>query len=90
MSDFLYPFLDAAERDADPLLDDLARSAMAKSETSRALRTATLEHAEPRLRELAAAMAERFRAGGRLFTFGNGGSSTDASSLAALFARPCS
>ena len=29
-----------------------------------------------------------FAGGGRLFTFGNGGSSTDAASLAALFARP--
>ena len=34
------------------------------------------------------AMAEAFDGGGRLFTFGNGGSSTDAASLAALFARP--
>ena len=33
-------------------------------------------------------MAGAFAAGGRLFTFGNGGSSTDAASLAALFARP--
>ena len=33
-------------------------------------------------------MAEAFDRGGRLFTFGNGGSSTDAASLAALFARP--
>ena len=33
-------------------------------------------------------MAGAFAAGGRLFTFGNGGSSTDAASLATLFARP--
>ena len=33
-------------------------------------------------------MAERFDRGGRLFTFGNGGSSTDAASVAALFASP--
>jgi D-sedoheptulose 7-phosphate isomerase len=33
-------------------------------------------------------MAHRFAAGGRLFTFGNGGSSTDATTLAELFARP--
>jgi D-sedoheptulose 7-phosphate isomerase len=88
MSDFLYPFLDAAERDADPLLADLARSAVAKSDNSHMLRATTLERAEGRLHALAAAMAERFEAGGRLFTFGNGGSSTDSSSLAALFARP--
>ena len=33
-------------------------------------------------------MAARFEAGGRLLTFGNGGSSTDATTLAALFAHP--
>ena len=33
-------------------------------------------------------MAARFAAGGRLFTFGNGGSATDAESAADLFARP--
>ncbi len=33
-------------------------------------------------------MAERFLRGGRLFTFGNGGSSTDAATLASLFSRP--
>jgi D-sedoheptulose 7-phosphate isomerase len=33
-------------------------------------------------------MAARFQAGGRLFTFGNGGSATDAASIAALFATP--
>jgi D-sedoheptulose 7-phosphate isomerase len=36
----------------------------------------------------AAAMASRFAAGGRLFTFGNGGSATDAAGLAALFTAP--
>ena len=36
----------------------------------------------------AAAMVDRFAAGGRLLTFGNGGSSTDAAGLAALFRRP--
>ena len=33
-------------------------------------------------------MAERFLRGGRLYTFGNGGSSTDAATLASLFSRP--
>ena len=36
----------------------------------------------------AVGIAERLRAGGRMFCFGNGGSSTDAASLARLFARP--
>ena len=34
------------------------------------------------------AMAERFLRGGRLYTLGNGGSSTDAATLATLFSRP--
>ena len=33
-------------------------------------------------------MADRFLRGGRLYTFGNGGSSTDAATLASLFSRP--
>jgi len=33
-------------------------------------------------------MAGRFLDGGRLFTFGNGGSATDAAGFAALFTRP--
>jgi D-sedoheptulose 7-phosphate isomerase len=33
-------------------------------------------------------MRDRFDRGGQLFTFGNGGSSTDAAGLAALFAAP--
>jgi D-sedoheptulose 7-phosphate isomerase len=33
-------------------------------------------------------MATSFAAGGRLFTFGNGGSSTDAQAVAALFTAP--
>ncbi len=85
---FLYPFLEAEERDADGLLADLARSANAKSEQSMRLRTATLERCDAQLDEVAAIMAERFAAGGRMFTFGNGGSATDAAGLAMLFTRP--
>jgi D-sedoheptulose 7-phosphate isomerase len=36
----------------------------------------------------ATALADRFGSGGTLFTFGNGGSSTDAASAASLFATP--
>ncbi|SDR18700.1 D-sedoheptulose-7-phosphate isomerase [Thermostaphylospora chromogena] len=41
-----------------------------------------------RLAECAEEMASRFTAGGRLFTFGNGGSATDARRAAAAFAAP--
>ena len=85
---FLYPFIDGDEHDAGSLLADLARSAEGKAGESLRLRDATLEEYSTALREMAAEMAERFLAGGRMFSFGNGGSATDAASLAALFTRP--
>ncbi|GAA1392213.1 SIS domain-containing protein [Pseudonocardia kongjuensis] len=87
-SGFLYPFLDARERDPGPLLADLAASAVAKSIESARLRRTTAEACAADVERAAAETARRFAAGGRLFTFGNGGSSTDAATLAALFARP--
>ncbi|MFC4945118.1 D-sedoheptulose-7-phosphate isomerase [Pseudonocardia sp. GCM10023141] len=87
-TNFLYPFLDAEERDQDSLLHDLAASARAKAAESTALRQRTLEVSAGLIATAAAEMARRFAAGGRLFTFGNGGSSTDAATLAALFAHP--
>ncbi|EUA52049.1 putative phosphoheptose isomerase [Mycobacterium xenopi 3993] len=87
-TNFLYPFIDAQERDADSLLGDLAASAEAKAAESLALRRSTLEENAELVAIAASEMARRFAAGGRLFTFGNGGSSTDATTLATLFARP--
>jgi len=85
---FLYPFIDADEHDAPTLIADLAASAAAKMALSAELRTATVERYELLLQECGMAMAERFRNGGRLFAFGNGGSSTDAESAVALFRSP--
>ncbi len=68
----------ANERDAGPLLADLARSAVAKGALSARLRVDTLERIRDQVAAAADAIAESFRRGGRLFTFGNGGSSTDA------------
>jgi D-sedoheptulose 7-phosphate isomerase len=87
-TNFLYPFIDAEERDSKSLLDDLAASARSKAAESLALRRSTLEANDALVAAAAAEMAHRFAAGGRLFTFGNGGSSTDATTLAELFARP--
>ena len=87
-TDFLYPFIEGDETDSASLLDDLARSAEGKWAQSTTLRTETLERCEDQLRTVAAAMAERFAAGGRLFAFGNGGSATDAEGVAQLYTRP--
>ena len=87
-TDFLYPFIEGDERDAAPLLADLATSVRVKSTMSSQVRAGALERNERVLTQAARAMAACFGAGGRLFTFGNGGSSTDASLLAELFAHP--
>jgi D-sedoheptulose 7-phosphate isomerase len=87
-TDFLYPFIEGDETDAETLLEDLARSATAKWRQSSKLRDATLTQVEAMLGATAAAMAERFGARGRLFTFGNGGSATDAEAVAHLYTEP--
>ena len=87
-TNFLYPFIDAQEDDPRSLLADLAASAQAKAAESLALRRSTLEANADLLEAAATEMARRFAAGGRLFTFGNGGSCTDSTTLARLFARP--
>ena len=88
-TDFLYPFIEGDERDAGALLADLAASASARPRPAPrcgpprwSLDAATSSPPPP------TRWPSAFAAGGRLFTFGNGGSSTDAASLAALFARP--
>ncbi|HYX98770.1 MAG TPA: SIS domain-containing protein, partial [Mycobacterium sp.] len=87
-TNFLYPFIDAEEDDPESLLADLAASAQAKAAESLALRRSTLEANADLLETTASEMARRFAAGGRMFTFGNGGSCTDSTTLARLFARP--
>jgi len=85
-SDFLYPFIEADERDQAGLLGDLAASAGAKMDQSAALRDETLARLAGEIATLAGEMTARFATGGRLFTFGNGGSATDAALSASLFA----
>jgi D-sedoheptulose 7-phosphate isomerase len=85
---FLYPFIDADERDSGSLLTDLAGSARQKAHESSALQRSTLAECAAEVFAAGAAMADRFASGGRLYAFGNGGSSTDAATFAALFARP--
>jgi D-sedoheptulose 7-phosphate isomerase len=85
---FLYPFIEAEERDAGALLRELVESATAKAQESAELRAETLDRCAHIIESAGKAMAERFGQGGRLFTFGNGGSATDAQGTAELFRRP--
>lgn len=88
MTEFLYPYLERGDTEVGPLLADLAASAQAKAADSRRLQAATLVRERERVATVSALLAERFAGGGRMFTFGNGGSSTDAASVAALFVSP--
>jgi D-sedoheptulose 7-phosphate isomerase len=85
---FLYPFIEAEERDATQLLADLAASTRQKMAESYGLRVTTLQQTEDLVRTAAASMADRFRFGARLLALGNGGSSTDADAAVALFRDP--
>ncbi len=87
-TNFLYPFIDAEETDADSLLVDLAASARGKAAESLRLQRASMTEWGEGVREAGRQMADRFSRGGRLYTLGNGGSSTDAATLATLFSRP--
>lgn len=87
-TDFLYPMIEGDDVDGEALLDDLASSAADKAAISTSLTSTTLVALQDTLDVVAAAMAQRFTTGGRLFTFGNGGSATDAEGVAALFTHP--
>ncbi|WP_029621512.1 D-sedoheptulose-7-phosphate isomerase [Saccharopolyspora erythraea] len=84
----LYPFLSPAHTDVGGVLNltDLVLSG--PPDLVMALREQVRLRDGRKLVECAEAMAERFRAGARLFAFGNGGSSTDAQDLASLFLHP--
>jgi D-sedoheptulose 7-phosphate isomerase len=85
---FLYPFIDAEERDATVLVADLAVSARGKMSASRELRQATLERCGAMVEQAGRAMAQRQGRGGRILCFGNGGSATDAEAMVALWSDP--
>jgi D-sedoheptulose 7-phosphate isomerase len=84
----LYPFLYSGGSDLDFVMAEVSSSTIEKADEIVALRQTVLAADGARLEACAERMAEAFRAGGRLFTFGNGGSSTDAQDVAALFHNP--
>jgi D-sedoheptulose 7-phosphate isomerase len=95
----LYPFLyssdgdddGAAARDAgvrDRVFEEVRRSTREKTAEIAALREQVHATRADALVACATAVAHAFAAGGRLFAFGNGGSSTDAQAVATMFAAP--
>jgi D-sedoheptulose 7-phosphate isomerase len=84
----LYPFLYSGGSDIDDVLDQVRRSTVDKAAEIVELRRLTVRRDAARLADCARAMARSFAGGGRLFAFGNGGSSTDAQAVATTFLHP--
>ncbi len=84
----LYPFLYSDTTDLSAVLEQVRASTVAKVAEIVELRRVIAERDADRLADCARQAAARFRAGGRLFAFGNGGSATDAQQLATLFLNP--
>jgi D-sedoheptulose 7-phosphate isomerase len=86
----LYPFLygDEGGGALEAVLEQVRRSTAEKAAEIVELRNQVAERDGDRLAACAEAMAASFAAGGRLLTFGNGGSSTDAQDVASTFLFP--
>lgn len=84
----LYPFLFAGSTDTDAVLAEVRRSTAEKALEIVELRESLAASCGAALTQCADRMASSFRAGGRLFSFGNGGSSSDADQVAQLFLHP--
>jgi D-sedoheptulose 7-phosphate isomerase len=78
-SSFLYPFLAEAETGVDAVLEEVASSVLRKATDVTEMRRGSQRGGE--LGDTARQVADRLRAGGKLLTFGNGGSATDAQDL---------
>jgi D-sedoheptulose 7-phosphate isomerase len=84
----LYPFLYADTADLGPVLDEVRRSTAAKAQEIVSLRSSLATRYAAELVQCARQMAGSIAAGGKLYAFGNGGSSTDAQDVARLFLHP--
>jgi D-sedoheptulose 7-phosphate isomerase len=84
----LYPFLYSDTSDVPAVLAEVRRSTEDKAGEIVALRQRVLERYAEQIAACANRMAASFDAGGRLFAFGNGGSSTDAQDAASAFLHP--
>jgi D-sedoheptulose 7-phosphate isomerase len=87
----LYPFFYARDSSGRAeLLAEFESSNRRKAEEILTLREQLLRDFAPSLAVCAAAVADRLTRSGRLLTFGNGGSSTDAQAVAQIFSEPSS
>jgi D-sedoheptulose 7-phosphate isomerase len=79
-SSFLYPFLGKGQQPLEEVVREVQGSMLQKMQEVNSLRTAAASEANA-ISQIAVAVAERLEQGGKLITFGNGGSATDANDL---------
>jgi D-sedoheptulose 7-phosphate isomerase len=79
-SSFLYPFLGKGQQPLEEVVREVQGSMRQKMQEVNSLRTAAASEANA-ISQIAVAVAERLEQGGKLITFGNGGSATDANDL---------
>jgi D-sedoheptulose 7-phosphate isomerase len=84
-SSFLYPFLGERDRELEPVLEDVRRSALMKSSEVGRLREQTLGENREALLVASRELRRCFDRGGQLLALGNGGSATDAIDVVADF-----
>ena len=77
-SSFLYPFLGESKQDTTNVLAEVAASIQAKARDDEALRQSVAATSVDAMAEAVQAINKRLAEGGKLITFGNGGSATDA------------
>src|SRR5215212_6039901 len=80
-SSFLYPFLGKGQQPLEEVVREVQGSMLQKMQEVNNLRTAAAELEANAISQIAVAVAERLERGGKLITFGNGGSATDANDL---------
>src|SRR5918998_1837374 len=87
-SSFLYPFLSSGEQPLERVVEEVQGSMLQKMEEVNGMRAAVAETEAGSISEIAVAVVERLRLGGKLIVFGNGGSATDANDLVADCVAP--
>ncbi|CAN5602519.1 hypothetical protein BH24ACT21_BH24ACT21_01100 [soil metagenome] len=87
-SSFLYPMLGKGEQRLEEVVLEVQGSMLQKMEETNRMRAAAATTEAESISEIAIAVAERLERGGKLITFGNGGSATDANDLVADCVAP--
>jgi D-sedoheptulose 7-phosphate isomerase len=80
-SSFLYPFLGNQEQRLEGVVEEVQGSMLQKIEEVNGMRAAVTETEADAISDIAAGISERLASGGKIITFGNGGSATDANDL---------